>query len=143
MNKRILRRGLIGLGVLLAGALAAPTAFARTHVSVGLGFYGPGYSIGINDCVNCYRGYYPRNYYYPAYSAYYPPAYYYRPAPVYYRPAPVYYSPYPVYGTVYYGRSYGDYYHDGHDHDGWHDRDDGWHGDGDDDHDSHGSYYHH
>ncbi len=130
MNKRILRRGLIGLGLVLAGAFAAPAAFARTHVSIGLGFYGPGYSVGINDCVNCYRGYYPRGYYAPAYyPAYYAPAYYYQPAPVYYRPAPVYYRPYPVYGTVYYGRSYGDYYH-GHD---------GWHGD---DRDSHGSYYH-
>ena len=134
MNTRILRRALIGFGLLLAGAIAAPAAFARTHVSIGLGFYGPGYSIGINDCVNCYRGYYPRGYYAPAYySAYYAPAYYYRPAPVYYRPAPVYYNPYPVYGTVYYSNGY--------DRHGWHDHDhDGWHGD---DHYSHGSYYHH
>jgi hypothetical protein len=138
MNTRILRRGLIGLGLLLAGAIAAPAAFARTHVSIGLGFYGPGYSVGINDCINCYRGYYPAYY-----SGYYAPAYYYRPAPVYYapayyyRPAPVYYNPYPVYGTVYYGRSYGGYHgwhdHD-HDHDGWRDDDDRY---------SHGGYYHH
>ena len=141
MNTRILRRGLMALGLLLAGAIAAPAAFARTHVSIGLGFYGPGYSVGINDCINCYRGYYPRRYYYPTYySAYYAPAYYYRPAPVYYRPAPVYYRPYPVYGTVYYSRSYGGYHHDDYyRHDGRYDHD-GWHGD---DHYSHGSYYHH
>ena len=141
MNTRILRRGLIGLGLLLAGAIIAPAAFARTHVSIGLGFYGPGYSVGINDCINCYRGYYPRYY-----SGYYAPAYYYRPTPVYYapayyyRPAPVYYNPYPVYGTVYYSNGYRHGWHD-HDHDGWRDHDhDGWH---DDDHYSHGSYYHH
>ena len=133
MNTRILRRGLIGLGLLLAGAIVAPAAFARTHVSIGLGFYGPGYSVGINDCVNCYRSYYPTYY-----SGYYAPAYYYRPAPVYYapayyyRPAPVYYNQYPVYGTVDYSNGY---------RHGWHDHDhDSWHGD---DHYSHGSYYHH
>ena len=136
MNTRILRRGLIALGLLLAGTIAAPAAFARTHVSIGLGFYGPGYSVGINDCVNCGYRYRP---YYPAYYSYYAPAYY-------YAPAPVYYNPYPVYGTVYYGGYYGGYRHGWHDRDDWRDRDDwhdhdhdGWRGD---DHYSHGSYYH-
>jgi len=131
MNTRILRRGSIVLGLLLAAMFAAPTAFARTHVSIGLGFYGPGYSVGFNDCVNCYRTYYSPAYY----SGYYAPGYYYAPAPVYY------YNPYPVYGTVYYGGYYGSYRHGWHDRDDWHDHDhDGWH---DDDHYSHGSYYHH
>lgn len=130
MNTRILHRSLIAAGLLLAGAVAAPAAFARGHVSIGLGFYGPGYSVGYN---NYYGGsYYPAysaGYYYPAYSA---PAYY-------YEPAPVYYDPYPAYGTVYYGSGYygGGYYHHrdrddwrwrGH-HRGDRDRDDHhWHG---------------
>lgn len=130
MNTRIFRRGLAVIALVLAGMIAAPAAFARSHVSIGLGFYGPGYSFGYNDCVNCYysRGYYPSyysGYYYPA------PTYYYNPAPTYYyNPAPVYYDPYPAYGTVYY---YGGYYHHrwrGHDrgHYRWHHRDHHWHG---------------
>jgi hypothetical protein len=129
MNTRILHRSLIAAGLLIAGAVAAPAAFARSHVSIGLGFYGPGYNVGYNNCVNCYYG---RTYYSPAYySGYYDPgyaAYYYDPAPVY---APVYYGPYPAYGTVYYSSGYygRGYYHRGHHRDwGWHHRDDRrWH----------------
>ena len=137
MKTRILRRSLIAAGLLLAGFVAAPAAFARSHVSIGLGFYGPGYSVGYNDCVNCYYG--RGRAYYPAYSGYYYPAY---SAPAYYyEPAPVYYDSYPAYGTVYYNGYYGggyygrDYYHHHHHHDEWrgHDHDhgshdhDGWH----------------
>ncbi|MBS0432638.1 MAG: hypothetical protein JSS42_05800 [Proteobacteria bacterium] len=127
MNASILRRGLFVAGLLAAGLFAAPAAFARTHVSIGLGFYGPGYSIGINDCVNCYgyRPYYAPGYsYYPRTAYYYPPPYYpayprryYAPvyyAPAYYAPAPRYYPAYPVYGTVYsneYPGRGGSYYH--------------------------------
>lgn len=123
MKTRILRRSLIAAGLLLAGVIAAPAAFARSHVSIGLGFYGPGYSIGYNDCVNCY--YYGRTYYPAYYSGYYYPA----PA-YYYTPAPVYYDPYPAYGTVYYGGAYygGYYHHRWHDRDDWRWRHHGWRG---------------
>lgn len=112
MKTRIFRRSLIAVGVLAAGVALAPSAFAHGHVSIGLGFYAPGVSVGINN------GYYSR----PYYPAYYGPTYY---APTYYAPAPVYYDPYPAYGTVYYG---GGYYHRG-----WGDRDD-WRGRDRDDH---------
>lgn len=136
MNTRIFRRSLVAAGLLLlAGFIAAPSAFARSHVSIGLGFYGPGYSVGYNNCVNCYygRAYYPAysGYYYPAYSSGYYPAY---SAPAYYYdPAPVYYDPYPVYGTVYYNGYYGGgYHHRWHGHDRrdhrWGGHDHHWHG---------------
>jgi|SRR5690348_5957639 len=129
MNTRILHRSLIAAGLLIAGAVAAPAAFARSHVSIGLGFYGPGYNVGYNNCVNCYYGrtYYSPAYYSPAYysgySGYYDPGY----TSYYYSPAPVYYDPYPAYGTVYYSSGYygRGYYDRGRHHDrGWHDRDD-------------------
>ena len=126
MNTRILRRSLIAAGLVLAGVIAAPAAFARTHVSIGLGFYSPGVSVGYYDG------------YYPSYG-------YYAPAPAYYyAPAPVYYDSYPAYGTVYYGGYYGGGYYHRH----WRDRDDrGWRGhDRDDWHGDHwrgGGYYHH
>lgn len=140
MNTRILHRSLIAAGLLVAGVIAAPAAFARSHVSIGLGFYGPGYSVGYNNCVNCYYGrtYYSpgyySGYYNPGYTTYYDPGYvtYYDPGyTTYYNPAPVYYDPYPAYGTVYYGGGYygGGYYGDGYHH-RWHDYDydrDGWH----------------
>ncbi|HXS72548.1 MAG TPA: hypothetical protein VN725_00755 [Rhodanobacteraceae bacterium] len=134
MNTRIFRRSLIAAGLLLAGVVAAPAAFARSHVSIGLGFYGPGYSVGYNNCVNCY---YP-----PAYPAYY--SGYYAPAPAYYYDAaPVYYDPYPAYGTVYYGSAYygGYYHHRWGDRDDWRgrDRDHRWH---DHDHDHDGGWHH-
>ncbi|HEX6612963.1 MAG TPA: hypothetical protein VF022_03745 [Rhodanobacteraceae bacterium] len=136
MKTRILRRSFLAAGLLLACAVAAPAAFARSHVSIGLGFYGPGYSVGYNNCVNCYYG---RAYYPPAYySGYYYPSYYAAPA-YYYNPAPVYYDAYPAYGTVYYGGYYGGgyYHHRDRDDRRWRhrddhrwrdrDRDDGWH----------------
>lgn len=124
MKTRILRRSLIAAGLLLAGAIAAPVAFARSHVSIGLGFSGPGYSVGYNNCGHCYYGYGA------AYPAYYSDYYY----PAYYEPAPAYYyDPYPVYGTVYYGG--GGYYRGWRGHDNWRGRDARhWHGDRGDNH---------
>jgi len=131
MKTRTLRRSLIAAGLLLAGFVAAPAAFARSHVSIGLGFYGPGYSVGYNDCVNCYYG---RTYYPTYYSGYYYPAPTYYAPTYYYSPAPVYYDPYPVYGSVYYNGYYGGSYYRHHDRDDWrwhhhdHDHDyDDWH----------------
>jgi hypothetical protein len=124
MNTRILHRSLIAAGLLLAGAVAAPAAFARSHVSIGLGFYGPGYSVGYNNCVNCYYG----RAYYPAYSGYYPV---YSTPTYYYEPAPVYYDPYPVYGTVYYNGYYGGGYYGGGRYYRHHGRGDWRHGHGD------------
>lgn len=120
MNIRTLRRGTLLAALVVAGSALAPVAFAHSSVSIGLGFYGPGYSVGVGDCINC--GYYRRVYY----PAYYPA--YYAPAPVYYDPYPVYYYPRPVY--------YGGYYYHRH----WQDRDDWrWHDHDDwDDHDGHG-----
>ncbi|MEO7148490.1 MAG: hypothetical protein ABIY40_00900 [Rhodanobacteraceae bacterium] len=109
MNTRTFRRGALIAALAVAGTALAPAAFARSHVSIGLGFNVPAVSLGVGDCINCgYRR--------PYYPAYYGPAYY---DPGYYAPAPVYYNPYPAYGTVYYG---GGYYHRG-----WRDRDD-WRG---------------
>lgn len=121
MKTRTLRRSILAAGVMAAALITAPAAFARSHVSIGLGFYGPGYSVGFNNCVNC--GYNRRAYY----PAYYAPTYY---DPGYYAPAPVYYNPYPAYGTVYYGGYYG---RGGYYHQHWRDRDD-WRGHDRDDH---------
>lgn len=105
---RGLRSLALGLCV-AAGALAAPAAFARDHVSVGIGL--PGLSVGYNSGwhgrggysigVGGYRPYYYGGYY----GGYYPG--YYAPAPVYYGRA--------AYGACY-SRSFYDargYYHPG------------------------------
>jgi len=138
MKTRIFRRSLIAAGLLLAGVIAAPAAFARSHVSIGLGFYSPGVNVGVNNGYGYYGPAYYQGYYNPA------PVYY---SPAYYDPAPVYYDPYPAYGTVYYSSGYygggyygGGYYH--HDRDHWRgrDRDDRrWH---DHDHDHDGGWHH-
>jgi len=96
----------IVLGVLVAaGFLLAPSAFARGHVSIGIGL--PGVSIGWSDCRHCgWAG----NYYY---SGYYGPSYY---SPVYYGPtyyAPAYYSV-GYYGPSYYRHPIGVHHHDRH-----------------------------
>lgn len=72
----------------LAAFALAPSAFARGHVSVGVGIALPGLSIGYSDCHHCggrgyYGGYYGGGWYRPAYVA---------PAPVYYAPRRVYYA---------------------------------------------------
>ncbi|MGH8156462.1 MAG: hypothetical protein ACREP0_14785, partial [Rhodanobacteraceae bacterium] len=101
-------RGFARGAALTAAVLAAsfwivPSAFARVHVGIGIGVYGPGYAIGINNgCWGC--GY---AYGYAGPPVYYAPAYY--PAPVYY--PPVYYAPGPVYyGYGYYAPRYRGYY---------------------------------
>jgi hypothetical protein len=91
----------IVLGVLVAAGLAlAPSAFARGHVSIGIGL--PGLSIGFSDCRHCghgwggnYGGYYGGGYGYSYAPAYYAPAYY---------GAGYYDDYYPSYGAVYYSR---------------------------------------
>ena len=86
----------IALGLCVAaGALAAPAAFARDHVSVGVAL--PGVSVGYHNgwhghnsyYVGVGNGYYGHGYYGPRrgyyggyYGGYYPG--YYAPAPVYY-----------------------------------------------------------
>jgi len=88
--------------LLVAACFAAPAAFARSHVSVGVNLGFPGVSLGYSDCRHCGWGY--------GYSTYYAPAYY---APTYYAPAPVYYD-YPAYGSVYYyDRPYRGHYRGG------------------------------
>ena len=104
-----LRKWVFGV-LLVAGVSLAPAAFARSHVSVGVGINLPGVSIGVSNWGHggyAYGGYgWAGNYAYPAaYPAYYGGYY----APEYY--GPTYYSSYsyPVYsGPRYYG---GGYYH--------------------------------
>lgn len=107
-----LKRVVLAAAVLLGCAAVAP-AFARSHVSVGIGINMPGVSVGYSD------GYY-RPYYRPAYYGY--------AAPVYYRPAPrvVYYDdPVVVERPVYVRRVYEErgYYSDGYRHRRYHDDD--------------------
>jgi len=96
------RYALIGL-LVVAGLAFGPAAFARGHVSIGIGL--PGIGIGYSDCRHCGWG--------GGYYGYAAPAYAYEPA--YYGPA--YYGPsyYPAYygGAVYYGGSYGRGYRGG------------------------------
>jgi hypothetical protein len=78
----------------------APSAFARGHVGVSIGFSGPGYSIGYSDCRHCGGGYwggsvYGGGYYAPGYASYAYPSY----GPAYYNSYPAYY---PSYGSSYY-----------------------------------------
>lgn len=80
MNKSKLsnvKRVVLATAVLLGCSAFAP-AFARDHVSIGIGVNLPGVSVGYSN------GYYGRPYYGPAYY----------PAPVYYAPPPrvVYYD---------------------------------------------------
>ncbi len=102
----------VALGLCVAaGALAAPAAFARDHVSVGIGL--PGVSVGYNSGWHGHNSYYVgvggygyRPYYGGYYGGYYPG---------YYAPAPVYYSR-PVYAGSCYARAFYDgrgYYHPG------------------------------
>ena len=102
------------LGALLAvGVAFAPAAFARGHVSVGVGINLPGLSIGFSDCRHCGRGYgWAGNYGYGGYYAggYYGGGYYGGGYGGYYMPA-YYYTSYPVaYGPAWYGAGYYDDY---------------------------------
>lgn len=116
----------IVLGVLVAAGIAlAPSAFARGHVSIGIGL--PGVSIGWSDCRHCGHGWAGNYYSGGYYGGYYAPSYYsYSPAyygPAYYDSYPAYYGPsyYSVgyYGPRHYGRSHGGgYYRDRSDR-GW------------------------
>jgi hypothetical protein len=132
--RNTIRHSLFGL-LIAAGLALAPSAFARGHVSVGIGL--PGISLGFSDCRHCGHGGWGGNYYGGVgyygggyYSGYAAPVYY---SPAYYEPS--YYS-YPSYGAVYYGgggyysdRYYGRGRHDGYrggyrGRDGHHDRGD-------------------
>jgi len=104
-----IRFALVGL-LVAAGLAFGPAAFARGHVSIGIGL--PGISLGYSDYRHGWGGGY-YGYVAPAYA--YAPAYY---GPAYYGPS--YYSSYPAYygGAVYYGGSYGRNYYRG----GYYDR---------------------
>jgi hypothetical protein len=99
----------LALGLCVAaGALAAPAAFARSHVSVGVSV--PGVSVGYHSGWHGHNNYYVGvggGYYGPRYGGYH--GYY----PGYYAPAPVYYGrPY----ASCYARSFYDargYFHPG------------------------------
>jgi hypothetical protein len=104
----------LALGLCVAaGALAAPAAFARSHVSVGVSV--PGVSVGYNSGWHGHNNYYVGvggGYYGPRYRGYYG-GYYGGYYPGYYAPAPVYYGR--PYGSCY-TRSFYDargYYHPG------------------------------
>ena len=97
MNVRgFFRRAGLAIALLAASFWIAPSAFAHSHVSVGIGFSAPGFGVSVGNCWRC--GYWappPPVYYAPAY---YPaPVYYPAPATVYYAPRPVYVAPAPVY----------------------------------------------
>jgi len=126
----------LALGLLVAAGLAlTPAAFARGHVSVGIGL--PGLAIGVGPH-NTYVGIggYAPGYYAPAYygPAYYDAGYY---APAYYGPA--------YYGGVVYtsGGYYRGGYRGGYYHGGYRGYNGGYHG-GYRGGSSHGGgYYHH
>lgn len=115
---RISRFRLALFGLLAAFALTlAPSAFARSHVGVSIGFAGPGYSVGYSSCRHCgwggygygYGGYYG-GYYAPSVSYTYAAPYYgYSYGPSYYESS--YYGP-SYYGPSNYRPSYGVVYHD-------------------------------
>ena len=101
------------LGLLVAVSLAlAPSAFARSHLSIGINL--PGLSLGYHDGHHSHGyvsvgGYYGGGYYG---SGYYAPSYY---DGYYAAPAPVYYDSYyyaPTYRVQYRSRPV---YHGGHD----------------------------
>ena len=113
LRKYSVKFALVGALAALA-AVAAPSAFARGHVNVGVSIGVPGFGIGYSDCRHCgYRGGYGYGY-----VGAYAPVYY---GPGYYEPA--YYGPayYPAYSSVYISdRSYrygAGHYHGGYRHD--------------------------
>jgi hypothetical protein len=111
--RNTIRHSLFGL-LIAVGLALAPSAFARGHVSVGIGL--PGVSLGYSDCRHCGGGrYYGGVGYYGGgyYSGYAAPVYY---SPAYYEPA--YYS-YPSYGGVYYDSYYSGGGYRGRHHDGY------------------------
>jgi len=82
---KMLKTSFAALALLLCGALAAESAFARgPHGRARVGVYIGAPVIGFG-----YHAFYPRPYYYPPYSYYYYPPY--EPAPVVIQqPPPVY-----------------------------------------------------
>jgi len=109
MNVRgFLRRAGLATALLAASFWIVPNAFARSHVSVGIGIAAPGFGVSVGNCWRC--GYWaapPPVYYAPAYVA---PVYYPAPATVYYVPRPAYYG-YGYYAPRYHHDRSG-YYHD-------------------------------
>lgn len=87
-----LRRPALALFALFAIALAAPSAFARGHVSIGIGL--PGIGLSYSDYGHRGHGWGGYVNSYPSYGGYYG-----------YAPRPVYY-PAPYYGNRYYRDSY-------------------------------------
>jgi hypothetical protein len=119
MNIRgFVRRAGLTAAVLAASLWVVPSAFAHSHLSVGIGISVPGISVDAGNCWRC-------GYWAPPPPVYYAPAY---PAPVYYSaPAVVYYAPRPgYYGNGYYSPRYRHYDHGYYDHRGWHHRRDGY-----------------
>lgn len=110
MNVRgFLRRAGLATALLAASFWVVPNAFARSHVSVGIGIAAPGFGVSVGNCWRC--GYWaapPPVYYAPAYAA---PVYYPAPATVYYMPRPAYYGGYGYYAPRYHHYRSG-YYHD-------------------------------
>ena len=110
MNVRgFLRRAGLATALLAASFWVVPNAFARSHVSVGIGIAAPGFGVSVGNCWRC--GYWvapPPVYYAPAYAA---PVYYPAPATVYYVPRPAYYGGYGYYAPRYHHYRSG-YYHD-------------------------------
>jgi len=103
------------LGLLAAAFMAAPSAFARSHWSVGVNIGGPGWGVGYSDCRHCGWG---GNYGYVGggyYSGGYYPAYY--AAPVYY--GSYYPAYYPAASVYYYDRPSYYRHHRGYRHDGY------------------------
>jgi hypothetical protein len=115
IRKRGFRALVLGL-LVVAGLALAPSAFARSHVSIGINL--PGLSLGYRDGHHSHGyvnigGYYGGGYYGSGYyGGYYAPAYY---DNYYYAPAPVYYDSYyyaPAYRAHYGSRPA---YHGGYD----------------------------
>src|SRR6185312_5478110 len=91
MNIRgFFRRGSLAIALLAASFWIAPSAFAHSHVSVGIGIAAPGFGVSVGNCWRC--GYWA-------------------PPPVYYAPRPAYY-----YGYGYDAPRY-HYYRGGYGHD--------------------------
>ena len=106
LRKRFTRPALLVALVTLAMVLA-PSAFARSHWGVSLGFSGPGYSVGISDYRGHSSGYGYWNGYGSNYSGYgYAGGGFYG-SPVYAYPSYGYSGNYGYAGSYGYGGSYG------------------------------------
>lgn len=107
-----LPRTVLALLALVTIALAAPAAFARGHVSIGISV--PGLGISYSDHGRYGHGWNGYVSSYPSYGGYYGGYYGYVPRPVYYAPyyRDSYYRPSRV---VYYDRGYDRRHYDRHD----------------------------